>query len=107
MTSLNTFFLVSFIVQVAHSIEELSTGFHKKWYLFKMPFSLFLLFEIAFTLFWLSVLLIPTFPIRNELQSFFLLLMFANGIQHIVWYGNVKKYVPGLFTGISFGSSEL
>lgn len=64
----------------------------------KMPFSTFLLFEIVFTLFWIFVLLTPQFPFRLDLQKFFLLLMFANGVQHLVWWGVIKRYVPGLIT---------
>ncbi len=92
------FFTVSFITQLFHSAEELSTGFHKQWYLFKMPFYVFLTFEIVFTTFWLVVLLVDSFPFRTELMAFFLILMFANGIQHIVWGAVTKKYVPGLVT---------
>jgi hypothetical protein len=85
-------------IQIAHSIEELATGFHKKWYLIKMPFWFFLAFEIAFESFWIMVWLWQGFPSRIYLQAFFLALMFANSVQHIVWAGNVKKYVPGLVT---------
>ncbi|HAE41345.1 MAG TPA: hypothetical protein DCG34_00300 [Clostridiales bacterium] len=95
---LEQFFLTVFLVQVFHSIEELTTGFYKRWYLMKMPFSTFLLFEIVFTLFWIFVLLTPQFPFRLDLQKFFLLLMFANGVQHLVWWGVIKRYVPGLIT---------
>lgn len=90
--------LILFGVQLLHSIEELSTGFHKKWYLFKMPFWVFLAFEILFTLFWAAVLFVQTFPYRENLLAFFILLMFANGVQHIVWWGWAKKYIPGLIT---------
>jgi hypothetical protein len=95
---LQQFFLLSLIIQLAHSIEELSAGFHKKWYVFKMPFWSFLTFELLFSSFWILVLLVPEFPQRVYLQEFFLALMFANGVQHIVWWGHVKKYVPGLIT---------
>ena len=98
MQILDQFFLLSLLVQFAHSVEELSTGFHKKWYLFKMPFWVFLVFEIIFSSFWLLVLLAPAFPYRTILQEAFLILMFANGVQHIVWWGWSKKYVPGLIT---------
>jgi hypothetical protein len=98
MNDLESFYILSLSVQVIHSIEELSTGFHKRWYLFKMPFWAFLVFEICFSGFWIVVLMNPIFPYRSTLQLFFLLLMFANGIQHFVWWGNVKKYVPGLLT---------
>jgi hypothetical protein len=98
MDLLQQFFLLSLLVQLIHSIEELSTGFHKKWYLFKMPFWIFLAFELSFSAFWIMVLLLPNLPHKVYLQEFFLVLMFANGIQHLVWWGNAKKYIPGLIT---------
>lgn len=98
MNLIEQFFIIGLFVQIAHSIEELAMGFHKKWYLFKMPFWFFLVFEIVFESFWIAVWLLPNFPNRIYLQAFFLALMFANGVQHIVWAGNVKKYVPGLVT---------
>lgn len=98
MMNLEVFFIISLLVQLVHSAEELLTGFHRQWYLFKMPFSVFLLFEVVFSSFWVWVLLQADFPHRIGLQMFFLILMFANGVQHIVWWGSVKKYVPGLIT---------
>ena len=98
MNSLESFYVLSLGTQIIHSIEELSTGFHKKWYLFKMPFWLFLLFEISFSSFWILVLFNKALPNRSLFQTFFLLLMLVNGIQHLVWWRNVKKYVPGLMT---------
>ena len=98
MSPLEQFFAISLLVQIAHSIEELSTGFHKKWYVFKMSFWVFLAFEVVYESFWISVWLFQDFPSRAYLQAFFLALMFANGVQHIVWSGNVKKYIPGLIT---------
>ena len=89
-------------IQCLHSIEELFTGFHRKWYLFHMPFALFLGFEIIFLAFWVLVLLFPAMPSRYTLMTFFNLLMFANGIQHLVWGGVEKKYVPGLLTAPIF-----
>lgn len=101
MIGLETFFLLSLLTQVLHSVEELSQGFHKNWYLFKMSFRTFLIFEALFTLFWGLVLMFKDFPARPYLQSFFLVLMFANGIQHIVWAGVAKKYIPGLITAFA------
>lgn len=98
MDLLQQFFLLSLLVQLVHSFEELSTGFHKKWYLFKMPFRVFFAFELSFSVFWIIVLLLSDFPYRIYLQVFFLALMFANGVQHLVWWGTTKKYVPGLIT---------
>jgi len=100
MLSVFSFGTIALIIQLAHSIEELMTGFHKKWYLMKLSFPFFLTFEILHNIFWLSVFLIGVFPRRAWLIEFFLVLMFANGIQHIVWAGSVKKYVPGLITAI-------
>ena len=96
MDTLSAFFILSLAVQIAHSIEELSTGFHRRWYLFKMSFRVFFLFEVAFLAFWLFVLFLNPSPTKTYLQASFLLLMFANGVQHLVWWGFVKKYVPGL-----------
>lgn len=66
-----------------------------------MSFRFFVIFEILFNVFWLMVLLIEEFPLRIWLMGFFCLLMFANGIWHIVWFWffeKAKKYVPGLYT---------
>lgn len=101
MELISTFYAVSLFVQLVHSAEELSTGFHKKWYLSKMPFKYFLAFEVLFSLFWVSILLLVNFPAREQLQAFFLLLMFANGVQHLIWWGVTKKYVPGLVTAFA------
>lgn len=98
MSPLEQFFTVSLLVQIIHSIEELVTGFHKKWYLFKMPFWIFFLFEIVFSSFWIVVWLWSDFPNRLRFQTFFLILMFVNGVQHLVWAAVTRKYVPGLIT---------
>lgn len=89
---------VMFFVQIIHSLEELTTDFHKKWFLFKMPFWIFLTFEIIHTTFWAIVLLIQNFPFREQFLLFFIILMFANGLEHVIWAIKVKKYVPGLVT---------
>jgi hypothetical protein len=95
---LEQFGLIILIIQIIHSLEELVTGFYKKWYFLKMPFWVFLTFEICLSLFWTAVLFLKNFPYRENLIAFFIILMFANGVQHIVWAGMVKKYVPGLMT---------
>lgn len=92
------FAFIFYGVQLLHSLEELSTGFHKKWYLFKMPFWVFLTFEIFFNLFWGIVLFLQNFPFREGFLAFFIILMFANGAQHTIWWRFAKKYVPGLIT---------
>ncbi|MEK7592108.1 MAG: HXXEE domain-containing protein [Patescibacteria group bacterium] len=98
MNLLEQFFVIGLLTQFIHAIEELATGFNKKWYVFKMPFWVFLVFEVVFESFWIAVWFLQDFPSRTNLQAFFLALMFANGVQHIVWAGNAKKYVPGLIT---------
>lgn len=100
MDNIELFAYIVFGIQFFHSIEELLTGFHKKWYLVKLPFNAFLLFEICFTIFWGIILYFEAIPIRYELLAFYLILMFANGVQHVVWWGSEKKYVPGLYTAI-------
>lgn len=96
--SIEFFAIIFLFVQILHSIEELSTGFHKKWYFTKMSFKTFLTFEIIHNLFWSAAVFIKGFPYRNELLLFFFALMFANGVQHLVWAGFKKSYVPGLIT---------
>lgn len=93
---IQTFAFYVLLVQFAHSLEELGTGFHKKWYLFPMPFWVFLLFEITHNIFWSLVILTDLIPYKTQLSAFFIALMFANGVQHIIWFGWKKKYVPGL-----------
>lgn len=92
------FAFILYGVQLLHSLEELFTEFHKKWYLFKMPFWVFFTFEISFNLFWGIVLFLQNFPFRESFLVFFIILMFANGVQHIIWWRFAKKYVPGLIT---------
>ena len=67
-----------------------------------MPFLVFLTFEILFLAFWALVWFMPTLSHRDSLMAFFNLLMFVNGIQHLVWAGVAKKYVPGLITAPLF-----
>lgn len=98
MPFVEQFAIIIFLVQVAHSLEELLTDFHKRWYLFKMTLWEFVGFEFAHNLFWATVLLIKDFPYRDFLLAFFILLMFANGVQHVIWWGVSKRYVPGLIT---------
>jgi len=87
-----------YAVQIFHSIEELATGFHKKWFFFKMSFKFFFSFEIIHNLLWLFVLLNTQLPYRKYLLVFFLLLMFAQSLWHLAWWAMKKQYVPGLVT---------
>lgn len=100
MASLLYFGLIALVIQLVHSVEELVSGFHKKWYFVKWPFSSFLLFEIIHNIFWILVFFTNIFPGKEWLIRFFLVLMFANGVQHVVWAGSEKKYVPGLVSAV-------
>lgn len=102
MYDVNKFFLLLLSIQFFHSIEELATGFHEKFPLVKMKFRTFLFLEACFFGFWMVVLLLSRMPYREQLMAFFNILMFANGFWHLVWWGIVKKYVPGLVTAPFF-----
>ena len=102
MTTLEQFFAIMLGVQFLHSIEELSHNFHARFPLFKMTFRFFLSFEILFFTTFLLVYLLPDLAYRSALMSFFIVLMFANGIWHITWLGIAKKYVPGIVTAPIF-----
>jgi len=98
MTTLELYFTILLGIQILHSTEELSNGFHEKFPLFKMKFRTFLFFEIVFLGFWIAVFFLKELPARDQLMALFNILMFANGLWHMVWWGIVKKYVPGLIT---------
>lgn len=91
---------IAFFIQLLHSLEELATGFHRKWYLFSMPFWVFFLFEVCFSLFWFIAIFTESVPYKTTMLHIFLLLMFANGVQHLVWLGWAKKYNPGFVTSL-------
>ena len=98
---LEQFFTAFVVIQLLHSIEELSTGFHKKFPPFRMSFRFFLTFELLFSAFWLCVLFVDAFPLRIPLMAAFNVLMFANGIWHVAWFlfcEKGRRYVPGLVT---------
>lgn len=102
MSDLELFFVIFLVIQFFHSIEELSNDFNEKFPLVKMKFRTFLCFEILFFGFWVAIFLLKDFIYRDELMAFFNLIMFANGLWHMVWWGIVKKYVPGLVTAPLF-----
>jgi len=99
---LESFFLFMLGWQFIHSVEEVLAGFHKKFPLFRMSLGTFIFFEVLFQgLFWI-VNFTPLFPYRAFLMGFFVVLMFANGLWHMVWWGIEKGYVPGLITAPMF-----
>lgn len=104
---IESFFIFMLGWQFVHSIEEATTNFHKKFPLFKMSLKTFIFFEVLFQgLFWI-IYLTGTFPGRLQLMAFFVVLMFANGLWHMVWWGIEKKYVPGLITAPVFVATFL
>ena len=96
------YFVALGITQLLHSQEEIWTGFHKKWFVFTMPRWLFITFEISFSLPIIVYIFNPNLPFANVYMSVFALLMFINGIEHIIWGLVVKRYVPGLITAPFF-----
>lgn len=102
---IEVYFLTFLALQVLHSIEELVTGFHKKFPLMKLKFKTFLTFELAFISFWTFIFFYVPYPAKDIWMHAFILLMFANGLWHIVWFGffeRFKRYVPGLLTAPLF-----
>jgi hypothetical protein len=80
MLLLATAFQITLFIQLFHSAEELSTGFHKRWYLFKMPFWVFLAFETCFNSLWIAVQLLDGFPYRAWFMTAFLFSMHFPGL---------------------------
>ena len=103
-TSVEGIFVIMLVVQFFHSIEEQLTNFEKKWPLMRISGVQFWLFEIFFQITFSIFFLINDYIGRTEVMVFFVLLMFANGIWHIVWFWFFEKgkYVPGLLTAALF-----
>ncbi len=98
MSSLEFIAVLMFWVQLAHSIEELMTGFNKKWFFFKLSFKKFILFEIIHTIFWALIIFSTIVPFRQYLLAIFIVLMFSQSLWHLAWWAMKKQYVPGLLT---------
>ncbi len=102
MQNLELYFTLLVVVQILHSIEEMLTHFEERWLLWKMSRGVFMSFEIVFTLFLLATVFMKQIPARETIMQSFNVLMFANGIWHLMWAGIEKKYVPGLITAPIF-----
>lgn len=92
-------------LQFIHSLEEQLGDFHSRWPLMKITRTQFATFEILFQLFWFLPFIFANFTGRDEMLWFFPLLMFANGIWHVIWFGffeKGKRYIPGIFTAPLF-----
>ena len=96
--SLDTWYFAFVILQLFHSQEEIHTGFYKRSPIFAMPKKVFVTFEILFSLFIVSFVIFKQLPLRNIWVPLFILLMFANGVEHFLWWLAERKYVPGIFT---------
>jgi hypothetical protein len=96
--SLDIWYLLFVITQLIHSQEEIHTGFYKKSQIFGMSKKLFITFEIVFSLFILLFVFFKEIPFNTIWKHVFILLMFANGIEHFLWFLKEKKYVPGVVT---------
>lgn len=95
-------FVLFGILQLIHSQEEIWTGFHKKWFLFKMPLWVFIAFEAMLSATILAYMLNPQLPGANGLMTWFMLVMLLNGMEHVIWAAVKKSYVPGLITAPLF-----
>ena len=102
MSILEGYYVLFVATQVIHSLEETTTHFEKKWPLWRMSRKTFVTFEILFSILILTPIFWPSFPLRTQWMLFFNLLMFANGIWHLMWAGIEKKYIPGLVTAPIF-----
>jgi len=63
-----------------------------------MPRWVFVLFEVVFSIPIIVYLVNPNLVFANAYMSVFAVLMFMNGIEHVIWALVKKSYVPGLFT---------
>jgi len=67
-----------------------------------MPRSVFVSFEILFSMLIIAYIANPDLPFANFIMPVFAYVMLINGIGHIVWGLVEKKYVPGLITAPFF-----
>ncbi len=96
------YFVILGLIQLAHSQEEIWTRFHRRWFVFTMPRWLFIIFELVVSLVIIAYIVKPHLPLSHMFMSVFALIMFINGIGHIVWGLVTKSYVPGLVTAPLF-----
>lgn len=99
--NIEQYYAVFVALQLIHSQEEIHTGFHSKWPVFSWPKKAFVAFELVFSLFIVGMLFVRSLPFRELWFYLFNLLMFANGVEHLIWAASVKKYVPGLVSSFA------
>lgn len=98
--TIDSWYIVFVIIQLIHSQEELHAGFYKKSPIFPMPKKRFIIFEILFSTLIVSFAIFKQLPLRDVWMPFFILLMFANGVEHFLWWLSEKRYVPGIVTAV-------
>lgn len=96
------YFVLLGLTQLAHSQEEIWTGFHKSWFVFTMPSWVFIVFEVLFSIPIIAYIANPHLLYADVYMPAFALVMFVNGIGHIVWGLVARSYVPGLVTAPFF-----
>ncbi len=95
-------FVIFGVIQLLHSQEEMWTGFHKKWFVTKLPLWLFVAFEIILSAAIIAYIFSPTLPGAQTFMPWFIFAMLLNGMEHIIWGAVEKRYVPGLATAPLF-----
>lgn len=100
--SLHAYFIAFGVVQLAHSQEEIWTGFHKKWFLFTMPRWVFIAFEVVLSATILAYMLNLHLVGATVFSQWFIFAMLLNAMEHIIWGAIKKSYVPGLITAPIF-----
>ena len=88
---MEAFFTIMLAVQFLHSVEELTSRFHERCPFFSVSLRTFVLSQVLFLAFWVFILLYHGMPFRDLLMAFFIVLMFVNGVAHVVWWGDRKE----------------
>lgn len=96
---INSWYTVFVLIQLIHSQEEIHMHFNDKSPVFKIRRKPFLILEALFSLFIICWVFVPISVVGTIWKHIFILLMFGNGVEHLLWAYLKKGYVPGLVTG--------
>lgn len=96
------YFVTLGLIQLAHSQEEIWTGFHKRWFVFTMPRWVFIIFEILFSIPIIAYIANPGLPLADWYMPLIALVMLIDGVRRIVWGLVERKNVLGLVTASLF-----
>ncbi len=102
---LTVYYFIFFFLMILHSVEEQALNFADRCPFMRLTYTQFWLFEVFFIIVWIVPFLLPQLFIAKLMEAFFPILMFANGIWHLVWFWffeRGKRYVPGVVTGSLF-----